>query len=122
MADGNHKNDGTIVDKPVVEKARLAVTGVNTALVAPLETSGFRLVTVSILAALVGAIAGGVAFLLYKLIGLFTNLAFYGKFSFVFRSPQQTHLGWLVIGIPAIGGILIGIMAKYGSSKIKGHG
>jgi chloride channel protein, CIC family len=83
---------------------------------------GFRLGTISLLAALVGAIAGVVAFALYHLIGFFTNLAFYHVFSFQFRSAAQNQLGPWVIGVPVIGGLIVGLMAKYGSPKIKGHG
>ena len=82
----------------------------------------FRMVLISFLAAGVGLLAGVVAFLLYRLIGLFTNLAFYGRWSFAFISPQHNHLGLWVIPIPVIGGLIVGVMAKYGSSKIKGHG
>ena len=77
---------------------------------------------VCLLAALVGVIAGLIAYALYDLIGLFTNLAFYHVWSFHFRSPENTALGPWVIVIPVIGGLIIGIMAKYGSDKIKGHG
>ena len=83
---------------------------------------GYRLGIISILASLVGVIAGVVAFLLYHLIGFFTNLAFYHLVSFTFRSPAQNQLGPWVILVPVIGGILVGLMAKYGSPKIKGHG
>ena len=115
---------GTIIGTAGTEKARLAVTGVNTAGRPALEAGGFRIVTVSFLAAAVGLIAGCIAFLLYKLIGLFTNLAFYGHFSFHFSSPRYSigHLGLWVILIPVVGGLMIGVMAKYGSPKIKGHG
>src|SRR6202166_4027875 len=84
--------------------------------------AGFRLGFISLLAALVGVLAGAVAFLLYNLIGLFTNLAFYHVWSFHFRSPADNQLGPWVIIIPVIGGIVVGFMAKYGSPKIKGHG
>jgi len=122
MAEAN--NSGTIVGSTGTDKTRLAVTGVNTAERPAPETAGFRMVTVAFLAAGVGLIAGCIAFLLYKLIGLFTNLAFYGHFSFNFASPRFSlgHLGLWVIVIPVIGGIIVGFMAKYGSSKIKGHG
>src|SRR5689334_15098666 len=115
---------GTIIGTAGTEKARLAVTGVNTAGRPALEPAGFRIVTVSFLAAAVGLIAGCIAFLLYKLIGLFTNIAFYRHFSFKFVSPADSvmHLGYWVIVIPVIGGLIVGIMAKYGSPKIKGHG
>ena len=83
---------------------------------------GFRLGFISLLASLVGVISGFVAFLLYNLIGLFTNLAFYGVWSFHFRSAAEHQRGAWVILIPVIGGLLIGVMAKYGSPKIRGHG
>jgi len=111
-----------IVSKPPDEKARIGVTGVNAAERTPLEPAGFRIVLVSFLAGGIGLIAGCIAFLLYKLIGLFTNLAFYQHFSFGFVSARHNHLGWWVIPIPVIGGLIVGIMAKYGSPKIKGHG
>jgi chloride channel protein, CIC family len=82
----------------------------------------FRMVLISGLAAGVGLLAGVVAFLLYRLIGLFTNLFFYHRFSFAFTSTRLNHLGLWVIVTPVLGGIVIGFMAKYGSSKIKGHG
>jgi H+/Cl- antiporter ClcA len=122
MAEENGKYPGSIVSKPGNDKARFAVTGVNTAARPTPEVAGFRIVTVSFLSALVGLIAGCVAFLLYKLIGLFTNLAFYGQFSLNFGSPRFNHLGVWVIFIPIIGGLIVGVMAKYGSPKIKGHG
>src|ERR1700722_2777044 len=84
--------------------------------------TGFRLGYISLLAAVVGVVAGVVAFLLYNLIGLFTNLAFYHVWSFHFRSPADNQLGPWVIVIPVVGGIIVGFMAKYGSPKIKGHG
>jgi chloride channel protein, CIC family len=80
------------------------------------------MVLVSLLAAGIGLVAGGIAFLLYRLIGLLTNIAFYGRFVADFTSARHNHLGLWVIPIPVIGGIIVGIMAKYGSSKIKGHG
>jgi chloride channel protein, CIC family len=83
---------------------------------------GFRLGLISVLASLVGVISGFVAYLLYNLIGFFTNLAFYGVWSFHFRSAAGNQLGLWVIGVPVIGGLLIGLMAKYGSPKIRGHG
>ena len=77
---------------------------------------------ISLLAALTGILAGIIAFLLYDLIGLFTNLAYYHEWSFHFRSPEHTALGPWIIVTPVIGGLIIGFMAKYGSEKIQGHG
>jgi CIC family chloride channel protein len=82
----------------------------------------FRLGFISLLASMVGVISGFVAFLLYNLIGLFTNLAFYGVWSVHFRSAAENQLGAWVIVVPVIGGLIIGVMAKYGSPKIRGHG
>src|ERR1700751_1961776 len=82
----------------------------------------FRIVLISFLAAAIGLIAGLVAFILYKLIGLFTNLFFFHQWSTTFRSVGSHHLGGWVILVPVIGGLIVAVMAKYGSSKIKGHG
>jgi H+/Cl- antiporter ClcA len=76
----------------------------------------------SLLAAMVGILAGIIAYLLYDLIALFTNLAYYHQWSFHFRSPGYTTLGPWIIVTPVIGGIIVGFLAKYGSKKIKGHG
>ena len=84
--------------------------------------AAFRIGSISLLAALVGVLAGVIAYLLYDLIGLFTNLAYYHEWSFHFRSPENTTIGPWIIVTPVIGGIIVGFMAKYGSPKIKGHG
>src|SRR5438445_3173434 len=80
------------------------------------------MVLVSFLAAAIGLIAGCVAFLLYKLIGLFTNIVFYHRFVAEFTSARHHQLGVWVILMPVIGGVIVGFMAKYGTAKIKGHG
>src|SRR5579859_7273703 len=89
---------------------------------APPPPAQFRIVLMSFLAAAIGLIAGLVAYILYKLIGLFTNLFFFHQWSTTFRSVGGHHLGAWVILIPVIGGLVVGVMAKYGSEKIKGHG
>ena len=86
------------------------------------EPAHFRMVLVSFLAGGIGLLAGLIAFVLYNLIGLFTNIFFYHRFSTAFVSARHNQLGLWVILIPVIGGIVVGFMAKYGSSKIKGHG
>lgn len=87
-----------------------------------LPPATFRIGWISILAALLGILAGIIAYLLYDLIGLFTNLTYYHEWSFHFRSPENTAIGPWIILMPVIGGLIVGVMAKYGSSKIKGHG
>jgi chloride channel protein, CIC family len=66
--------------------------------------------------------AGFIAQILTRLIGLITNLAFYGRFSSSFTSPAGNHLGVLVIAVPVVGGVIVGLMARYGSKAIRGHG
>ncbi len=89
---------------------------------APRKPAEYRLGFMCLMAAIIGGCTGVIAFLLYSLIGLCTNLAFYHVWSFHFRSPQANHLGLWVIGVPVVGGLIVGVMAKYGSEKIKGHG
>ncbi len=100
----------------------IAATGAQVGDTTLAEPAQFRMVLVSFLAAAIGLIAGGIAFLLYRLIGLLTNISFYGRFVADFTSARHNHLGLWVIPIPVIGGLIVGVMAKYGSSKIRGHG
>ena len=102
--------------------ATIGATGAQVGDVSLAEPVHFRMVMVSFLAGGIGLVAGLVAFILYKLIGLFTNIFFYHRFATEFVSARQNHLGIWVILIPVIGGLAVGVMAKYGTSKIKGHG
>lgn len=81
-----------------------------------------RIIRVSLFAVFVAAAISVIAKLLVSLINLVTNISFYGKFNLDFHSPANNHLGLWVIFIPAIGGILVGLMALYGSKAIRGHG
>jgi CIC family chloride channel protein len=76
----------------------------------------------SLLASLIGASSAVIACCLISLIRVITNLAFYHKFSGELTSPSQHHLGYAVVWVPVVGGLLIGLMARYGSEKIRGHG
>lgn len=73
-------------------------------------------------AVLVGFVGGLVAQGLLELIYLFTNIFFYGRFSFAITNPAHHHLGAWVILIPAIGGLLVGIMIHFWEPTLKGHG
>ena len=86
------------------------------------DTGEPRITQLAISAALVGLAAGLIAFAIYHLIGLLTNLAFYGVVSAAFVPPTTDRLGFLVIVVPAIGGLAAGLLIKYGSPKIAGHG
>ena len=81
-----------------------------------------RILVLSMIALLIGALSTLVACALLWLIAVITNLAFYQRFSAVFRSPEHHHLSYLVILVPMIGGLIIGLLARYGSEKIRGHG
>src|SRR5215831_20581508 len=80
------------------------------------------MVKVSALALLVGLVAGLVAQGLLELIYLFTNVFFFGRWSFAITSPGSNHLGVWVILIPPIGGLLVGIMVYFWEPTLKGHG
>lgn len=81
-----------------------------------------RIIYLSIQAIINAIIIGVLAKLLVLLIALITNLAFYGEFSLAPASPAGNKLGLAVILIPIAGSILVGIMARYGSKAIRGHG
>lgn len=81
-----------------------------------------RVIVLSLMALLIGAMSAVVAYALVWLIAVITNIVFYQSFSAVFRSPDQHRLGYFIVFIPVIGGLVIGFMARYGSDKIRGHG
>ncbi|HEX7341705.1 MAG TPA: chloride channel protein [Rhodanobacteraceae bacterium] len=78
---------------------------------------------VSFIAVFIGGAAAVIAWMLYRLIGLVTHLAFVGEWNFAFVQPSKLHAAWWVILIaPVIGGLIIGVMARYGTERIRGHG
>lgn len=81
-----------------------------------------RLLTIALLAILIGALISVVAKLLMGLLYLITHLSFFGKIGFDHVTPIGNTLGIWVIVIPAIGGVIVGLMALYGSKAIRGHG
>ncbi len=81
-----------------------------------------RIAAFTVLGILLGMIGAVVAFVLYRLILFFTNVAFFQRFSFDVVYPSDNHVGLWVIVIPAIGGLIVGLMARYGSDRIRGHG
>lgn len=85
-------------------------------------TASLRLVEIAAIAVVVGALCAGVAYVLLKMIALFTNVFYYQTFSLLDRSPAGNALGWLAAFVPVVGGLLIGVMARYGSERIRGHG
>jgi chloride channel protein, CIC family len=85
-------------------------------------TANKRIVFLSIIAIGIGAVGALVAAALLYLIGFFTNLFYYGRIEFTFVSPSANQLGDLAIVVPVLGGLVVGLMAKYGSERIRGHG
>ena len=77
---------------------------------------------ISGLAALVGAVGAVLAWVLLELIRLATNVFYYQRFSFALSSPAGNTMGWVAALMPVIGGVVVGVMARYGSEKIRGHG
>ncbi len=68
------------------------------------------------------AAAAVIAYVLVHLIALITNLSFFGRLSVEEVSPAGNGLGLWVIGVPVVGGLIVGLMARYGSKAIRGHG
>ena len=85
-------------------------------------TADARLITLSVMAALVGVISAFVALALVRLIGLFTNLAYFHRFATSLVSPAASGPGLWSLPIPVVGGLIVGLLARYGSEKIRGHG
>ncbi len=91
---------------------------------APAESAALepRVVFISAVAVAVAAAAGLVAVGLIRLIGLITNLAYLGRLSTNFVAPDISRLGAWSILVPVAGALVIGVMARYGSAAIRGHG
>jgi chloride channel protein, CIC family len=85
-------------------------------------TAGWRLVPMSVAAIGIGVVGAVVALGLLRLIGLFTNLFFFGRWDTSLVSPAGNQLGLLVLGVPVVGALIVGVMARYGSERIRGHG
>lgn len=81
-----------------------------------------RVLTICGLAMVVAAASAVIAQGLTRLIGLITNLAFHGRVSTSFASPAGNHLGVWVVLVPVAGALVVGVMARYGSKAIRGHG
>lgn len=78
-----------------------------------------KLIPLTVIVGIIGAL---VALILVWLIGFITNVLYYQRISFHLVSPKDNALGILAIAIPVAGGIIVGLMARYGSERIRGHG
>ena len=81
-----------------------------------------RLFLLMAMALVVGCAGAGAAWALYHLISLATNIAYYGRFSAALVGPPTHALGWWTVLVPVVGCLIIGLMARFGSEKIRGHG
>ncbi|MGB7438805.1 MAG: chloride channel protein [Candidatus Acidiferrum sp.] len=77
---------------------------------------------ITALALPVGVLAAFAALVLLRLIAFFTNVFYFGRFSTAANSPANNHLGWWAVLVPVAGAVIVGLMARYGSDKIRGHG
>jgi chloride channel protein, CIC family len=85
-------------------------------------TTTWRVLPISMLAMGIGVLCAFVALILLRLIGLFTNLFYFGRWSTAMVSPVGNHLGIFSVLVPIGGALIIGVMARYGSERIRGHG
>lgn len=85
-------------------------------------TTDPRVLVIAAIAVIVAsaAVLGGVALL--QLIKLATNVAYFGQFNFAEMKLQNSPLGLWAVLVPVAGSLIIGLMARYGSEKIRGHG
>ncbi len=105
---------------PVAPSMGPALAGVRApSVVEPVDR---RVVFISAIAVVLAVVAGLVAQFLGALIHFFTNLAFFGRFSVQPVSPADHALGGWVILVPVVGALIVGVMARYGSRAIRGHG
>ena len=83
---------------------------------------GWRTFFLVALSTLLGAVAAGVALALYLLIQIFTNGFYFLRLSLANTTPVGSPLGVLAVGVPVVGGLLVGLVARYGSPAVRGHG
>ncbi len=85
-------------------------------------TASRRMILLAAIAIGLGVVATYVAFALLQLIALFTNLFYFQRLSFAAASPADHTLGAASVAVPIAGALIIGVIARYGSEKIRGHG
>ncbi len=85
-------------------------------------TTDARVLTLTVMAGFIGVVGALVALALVRLIGLFTHLFYFGTWDGTLVSPAGHHLGLVALLVPVAGGLIVGVMARYGSERIRGHG
>ncbi|MFA5966627.1 MAG: chloride channel protein [Sphingomonas sp.] len=86
------------------------------------HSANWRMIILALAALPIGAGAACGAWILLKLIAIATNLFWFGRLSTVNLDPVDARVGLAVVAIPVIGSVMIGLMARFGSDKIRGHG
>ncbi len=81
-----------------------------------------RVLLITAIAVVVGLAGLFTGVVLLKLIGLATNLAYFGRFATTMPNLARSPLGVFAVFVPIAGALVIGLMARYGSDKIRGHG
>jgi len=120
MTDHEVEKSSTTIGLPIAPSMGLVIEQAN--IIKHETLIDKRTLFIILLASLIALLVTPIARLLVYLIGIITNIAFYGKISNVFSSPANNHLGYFVIIVPVIGSIIVGFMARYGSKAIRGHG
>ena len=85
-------------------------------------TANSRILYTSALAAVLGAASAVLAWMLLEMISLCTNLFYFQRWSFVERDPWQAGKHWWLILMPVVGGLIVGLIARYLSPRVRGHG
>jgi len=85
-------------------------------------TADARILVLTVMAGVIGVISAFVALALLRLIGLFTHVFYYHDLGSTLVSPEGHHLGAWAVVVPVVGGLIVGLMARYGSEQIRGHG
>ncbi|MDB4888092.1 MAG: Cl-channel voltage-gated family protein, partial [Gemmatimonadetes bacterium] len=122
LGTGTARADGAIPVSPGLELEREAYATAEHQVPDVYMPVDRRTVFICGLALVIAAAAGVVARLLVMLIGLITNLAFFHRASTAFSSPADANVGAWVLVIPVVGALVVGVMARYGSAAIRGHG
>lgn len=86
------------------------------------HSADYRMLLLGAAALVIGTGGAFGAWLLLKAIALATNLFWFGRLSTAPAAITDTSLGMGVIAIPVIGSLIVGLMARFGSEKIRGHG
>jgi CIC family chloride channel protein len=81
-----------------------------------------RILYTSSLAAGLGAVSAVLAWMLLEMIALCTNLFYFQEWSFVDKDPWQAGRHWWLILMPVLGGLIVGVIARYLSPRVRGHG